>query len=494
MNLENKNRINKNITEIKVEEDKTIKDPKKILQHVQEFYTQLYSNQDREPIEQLDIQPKRITNDERDRLDSPITKNEIDKALTQLKNNKSPGFDGYSAEFFKTFWPQLGHYFTNCVHECYENNSLSQSQTQGLITCLPKTGKACDLLKNWRPISLLNTTYKLISLCITNRLPNIISEEQKGFITGRSISDCTRIMYDIIFECENRGIDGLILLVDFEKAFDSLSWRFIHQVLKKYSFGNNFIKWINMFQQGSNSRIILNGNLSGAFNLHRGCRQGDPISPYLFILCSEYLTIAIKNNPEIEGIRIMTKEHKTSQYADDTSVYLKATERNLKKCLDTLEWFYHISGLKINIGKTKVIRIGPIRETDRRFCRENNLEWVSKYNALGIEYDLNNFQNITIQNIENKIESMKKLMHLWVYRNITPIGRVCILKSLILSKIIHVLQSLPTPNVEYMTKIEKLCINFIWKNKRHEVNKHTLCLPIEQGGLNMVNLKEFDDS
>ena len=281
-------------------------------------------------------------------------------------------------------------------------------------------------------------------------------------------------MYDIIFECENRGIDGLILLVDFEKAFDSLSWRFIHQVLKKYNFGNNFIKWINMFQQGSNSRIILNGNLSDAFNLYRGCRQGDPISPYLFILCSEFLTIAIKNNPEIEGIRIMTKEHKTSQYADDTSVYLKATERNLKKCLDTLEWFYHISGLKINIGKTKVIRIGPIRETDRRFCRENNLEWVSKYNALGIEYDLNNFQNITIQNIENKIESMEKLMHLWIYRNITPIGRVCILKSLILSKIIHVLQSLPTPTVEYMTRIEKLCINFIWKNKRHEVNKHTM--------------------
>ena len=135
-------------------------------------------------------------------------------------------------------------------------------------------------------------------------------------------------------------------------------------------------------------------------------------------LCSEFLTLAIKNDYEIEGIRIMAKEQKSNLYADDTSVFLKAMERNLRRCLDTLEWFYHISGLKINIGKTKVICIGPIRETDRRFCRENNLEWVSKYNALGIEYDLN---NITIQNIENKIESMKKLMQLWIYRNITPI-------------------------------------------------------------------------
>ena len=85
-------------------------------------------------------------------------------------------------------------------------------------------------------------------------------------------------------------------------------------------------------------------------------------------------------------------------------------------------------------------------------------------------------------------------MQLWIYRNINLIGRVCIVKSLILSKIIHVLQSLPTPNIKFMNKIEKLCTNFIWKDKRHEVNKQTLCLPIEQAGLNMVNLKDFDNS
>ena len=301
-------------------------------------------------------------------------------------------------------------------------------------------------------------------------------------------------MYDIIFECEHKGVDGLILLVDFEKAFDSLLWRFIHQSLLKFNFGENFIKWISLFQHGSNSKIILNGHLSDSFTLHRGCRQGDPISPYLFILCSEFLTLAIKNNDNIEGIKVLNKTHKSSQYADDTSVYLKATERNLRNCLITLEWFYYVSGLKININKTKVIRIGPIRETDRRFCRENNLEWVSKYTALGIGYDLNDFQNITTKNIGNKIESMKKILHLWYYRNITPIGRVCIAKSLVLSKIIHVLQSLPSPEAEYMKTIEKLCIDFIWRNKRHEVNKNTLCLPTDQGGMNMVNLPNFDKS
>ena len=143
-------------------------------------------------------------------------------------------------------------------------------------------------------------------------------------------------------------------------------------VFKKIQLRGKFHKWISLVQQGSNSRIFLNGHLSDSFTLHGLCRQGDPISLYLFILCSEFLTLAIKNNENIKGIQVLTKEHKSSQYADDTSVYLKASERNLRNCLNTLEWFYYISGLKINLNKTKVIRIGPIRETDKILQREQS--------------------------------------------------------------------------------------------------------------------------
>ena len=218
------------------------------------------------------------------------------------------------------------------------------------------------------------------------------------------------------------------------------------------------------------------------------------MSPYLFILCSEFLTLPFKESPSIEGISIYNKEHRLSQYADDTSAFLKATEQNLKNSLDILQWFYHVSGLKINLSKTKVIIIGPIKETDRRFCRENNLDWVSSFTALGIEYDTLNMYSITDVNITQNIESMKKLMQIWSSRNIRPIGRVTIFKSLILSKVIHVLQSLPTPSKELLKEIEKLSINFIWRGKRHEVNKKVLCYPTQKGGLNMFNLSEFDCS
>ena len=158
-------------------------------------------------------------------------------------------------------------------------------------------------------------------------------------------------MYDIIEGTREHNIDCLILLVDFEKAFDSISWPFINQSLENFNFGKKFKSWINMFQTGSTSKIILNGHFSSPFKLQRGCRQIDPISPYLFILCSEFLTLAFNKNQNLEGIKILKKEHKLCQYADNTSVFMRATQRNLKICLDILQWFYRKSGLKINIKK-----------------------------------------------------------------------------------------------------------------------------------------------
>ena len=464
------------------------------------FYKNLYSkeNTPNSPTENLTLHPKTLTDTEKTRLDTPITKTELDEALSAMKNNKSPGIDGYSPEFSKKFWPQLGWFFLDCINECFLNGELTESQTQGMITCIPKTGTSRNLIQNWRPISLLNTTYKLISLCITNRLrpvlSRIISTEQKGFPEGRTIADCSRLMFDVIHSCQANNIDGLILLIDFQKAFNSLSWEYIRETLHTLNFGENFIKWITIFQEKSNSRILLNGHLSEPFVLERGCRQGDPISPYLFIMCFELSTLAFKESREIKGITALRKEHRLSQYADDTSVFLKASERNLRNSLKILNWFYLKSGLKINIHKTKVIRIGPIRETDRRFCRENNLNWVSSFTALGISYDVLNLQSITETNINLKIASMKKLILTWLCRNISPIDRVTIFKNLIMSKIIHILQSLPSPTKDHFKELEKMAIDFIWRKKRHQVNKEVLCRSPEKGGLGLYNLSEFDSS
>ena len=151
-----------------------------------------------------------------------ITYAELLQALKQMKNDKSPGLDGYTAEFYKFFGADLGIFLLRSINYGYETGSLSITQKQGVITCLPKSDRDRNYLKNWRPISLLNVVYKLASTVLANRmktvLDSLIHEDQKGFISGRCISENVKLIYDVLFETKNQELPGLILSVDFEKA------------------------------------------------------------------------------------------------------------------------------------------------------------------------------------------------------------------------------------------------------------------------------------
>ena len=163
-----------------------------------------------------------------------------------MKHNKTPGIDGITAEFLKVFWGKLKFFIANALNYCFTKGLLSTSIRQCIITCLPKPDKDRNFIKNWRLISLLSVIYKLASGAIAERLKhtfeNIISESQTGFIKGRFISDSTRLVYDIMHATEVKNIPGLLLLIDFEKAFDSLSWKFLYKVLNFFDYNNNLIK------------------------------------------------------------------------------------------------------------------------------------------------------------------------------------------------------------------------------------------------------------
>ena len=163
--------------------------------------------------------------------------------------------------------------------------------------------KPREYLKNWRPISLLNNSYKLLSSCLANRLKQILAklihENQKGFLSGRYIGENTRLVYDILNYTEQYNKPGILLLVDFEKAFDSVSWKFLMNVLKFFKFGPEFCKWISILMNDSKLCVIQYGFFSTFFNIGRGCRQGDPISPYLFLLCVEIIGILIRKKQKI---------------------------------------------------------------------------------------------------------------------------------------------------------------------------------------------------
>ena len=160
--------------------------------------------------------------------------------------------------------------------------------------------------------------------------------------------------------------------------------------------------------------------------------------------------------------------------------------------METLWEFQSISGLKVNTEKTKVIQIGVLRDNRMRLCEDLNLIWSQKCTSLGINYDIENMENITDYNIDNKMKEIAILIITWSGRNITPIGKIAIIKSLLISKFTHILLSLPSPSDDIITSLENLFLNFIWNNKPPKFRLEILESTHREGGLKMTNLKTFD--
>ena len=264
---------------------------------------------------------------------------------------------------------------------------------EGIITCIPKDNKPRHFVKNFRPISLLNCVYQIASGVIAARIKStlhkLIHSDQTGFIAGRYIGENTRLIYNIMQYTEENNIPGLLLSVDSEKAFDSVSWPFIYKVMEFFGFGNSIISWIKTFNNNVKLSVNQCGNLLSFFNIGRGCRQGDQVSTFLFTLCAEILGIMIRNNINISGIIINDKEHKLSQYADDTLFLLDGTSKSLNATLDVLYDYSHFSGLKVNFEKTHAVWIGIKKYSTASIKTRWKLSWgKTDFKLLGINFHI----------------------------------------------------------------------------------------------------------
>ena len=497
--LENRNYISKCMPNLIKSDGSKTESEHEIVEETKKYYKNLYSEREVDNINLEEcINTNEIpilTNEQNEKLEGNITKTEAATALLHMKNNKSPGSDGFSAEFFKFFWKDIGDFFVRSINFSFNNGQLSITQKEGLITCIPKGDKDKQQLKNWRPISLLNVSYKIASACIANRikqyLPLLINDDQTGFISGRFIGENTRRLYDLFNFTEENNVPGLLLLIDFEKAFDSLAWSFISKTLTFFNFGESIRKWVSIFYKNINSCVLVNGQASEWFFINRGCRQGDPLSPYIFILCAEILAMLIRQNENIKGVKIGNKEHLISQYADDTSLTLNASEHSLKHTLLVLKFYAKASGLHVNIEKTKVVWFGSMKGSNLEFVKEEKLCWEKgTFNVLGIRFSLDLKEMIKI-NYDDKIKSIKSLLNQWSKRNLTPYGKITVLKTLALSKINHLLIALPNPNEIVIKELETLFFKFLWNNSPDKIKRTVMIKQYDKGGLKMIDIRGF---
>ena len=303
LNLEKSRQTRKNLNKVIVN-NKTITNIHEILKEEVLFYETLYSSENlgTNDINNYILQSKnrtKLNESEANSCEGIFTIEECEQAVKQLKQNKSPGLDGISAEFYQTFWPIISQTLVEAFNEGYVKQELSYSQRTSLLSLIYKKGDPTNL-ENWRPISLLNVDYKIAAKTLANRLQKVLSkiinEDQQGYIKGRFIGYNIRQIQDILEYAEVQQIDGAMLFLDFRKAYDTVERNFLFKTLEYFGFKNNFIQWIKTLYSNNNTFVINNGWISKPFKPQRGIRQGCPISSLLFIMVAEILAIKIRQN------------------------------------------------------------------------------------------------------------------------------------------------------------------------------------------------------
>ena len=360
-----------------------------------------------------------------------------------------------------------------------------------------KGDKPREFLKNWRPISLLNVDYKILSGVLAARIKPVlcqtINADQKGFLKDRCISENCRLVFDIMVELEKRNKPGLLLLVDFQKAFDSLSWEYLKLVLKEYQFGEDFRKWFDILYFESCSTVINNGHFAEFFHLQRGCRQGDPLSPYLFLLAVEPLSMALKLDKNVTGIKIGSKEYKLGQYADDLFLLQDGTKNSLEYTFRVLYRFSVCSGLSVNVDKSHAIWLGTKANSNDTVSNRVRLKWVNNFTLLGIKFhtDLKNMISVNYRNALSKIENVFRM---YKNRYLSLLGRITVIKSLAQPILTHFLQVLPSPSSKVVDELRHIMRVFLWKGGKPRLASKNLANTYEEGGLKLTDIQTFDDA
>ena len=324
---------------------------------------------------------------------------------------------------------------------------------------------------------------KVIATRIKNVLPDIIHYNQTGFVKDRCIGETIRSIVDIMEFTAKENIPGLMIFIDFQKAFDSLEWDFLLSCLEAFNFGPDFICWVRTFYKNIESCVRNNGNTLDYFTLAREVRQGDPLSPYLFILAVETLAIAVRQNTAIKGISIGRVETKLLQYADDMTAVLSDID-SAQVLFELLDHFKTISGLMVNCSKTEGMWIGALKNDKKK---PFGIKWPNgPIKALGVFYTYDSKLLMEKNFIEN-LDKIRKLLNLWSSRGLSLHGKVAIIISLVIPKFVYVSSLIPTPK-EVVKDLNRMLFNFLWKGK-DKVTRLSVINEYEKGGLKIVDLE-----
>ena len=430
-------------------------------------------------------------------LETPFAENEIHSALMEMNGDKAPGPDGFTVAFWQDAWDFAKEEIMEMFKEFHEHSSFVKSLNNTFLVLIPKKSGA-ENLGDFRPISLVGGLYKLLAKVLANRLKKVIGKvvsiAQNAFVKGRQILDASLIANEVIDSWQKRKEKGLICKLDIEKAYDSINWKFLTKVLQKMGFGPKWMEWMWSCVSSAKFSILVNGVPAGFFPSTRGLRQGDPLSPYLFVMGMEVLDVLIRRAVEggyISGCNIRGGSRTSLNishlfFADDTIVFCEASKEQVSHLSWILFWFEAASGLRINLAKSEIIPVGDVEDILELAAELGGRVGSLPSHYLGLPLGVPNRATSMWDGVEERI---RRRLALWKRQYISKGGRITLIKSTLASLPIYQLSIFRMPK-SVAKRVEKTQRDFLWgggnlEGKVHLVKWDAVCTEKHKGGLGL---------
>lgn len=423
-----------------------------------------------------------------------VTNVEIKEAIFDIGDDKAPGPDGFTACFFKKSWSIIGESVCLAIKEFFESGSLLKEWNATILSLIPKNNTP-SVVADFRPISCCNVLYKVISKIITNRLrgslDQLVDPNQSAFIPGRRISDNILLAQELMRGYHlNKGPPRCAFKVDIQKAYDTVSWSYMANILVHFGFHEKMINWIMQCISTAAFSININGQLHGFFKGKRGLRQGCPMSPFLFTLVMEVLNLLLKRSIEETGL---FKYHRDCDrlkithlcFADDLLIFSRGDIGSVQIIRDVLEEFKGVSGLTPSIPKSTAF-----------MC---NISTHVRNGILGIlpfEEGVLPVRYLGVPLIATKlvrsdcmilVDKVQKRISDWRNKFLSFAGRLELINSVLSSMQIYWASVFIIPK-SIIGQINRLLRNFLWNGGTPKVSWAKVCTPKNQGGLGIRNL------
>ncbi|GJU65921.1 RNA-directed DNA polymerase, eukaryota [Tanacetum coccineum] len=441
--------------------------------------------------------PVSLSIDQKEDMECMISKKEVKRVVWDCGVDKSPGLDGFSFSFYRHFWPVIEKDVFEAVDYFFMYGEIPNGCNSNFIALIPKILDA-NMVKDFHPISLIGSLYKIIAKILANRLVGVlgdlVNEVQSAFVADRQILDGPFILDEVLQWCRRKKKYALIFKVDFEKAFDSVRWDFVDDVLNKFGFGERWRTWIQSCLRSSRGSILVNGSPTEEFQFFRGLKQGDPLSPFLFILIMESLHISFQRVVDaglFTGIKINSMVNLSHLFYADDAIFLgQWSELNIDSLVRVLDCFFRASGLRINMCKSKIMGVnvedGMVKNAASKLgC----LVLKTPFTYLGTKVGGNMSRKQAWKEVVDKVLSR---LSRWKMKLLSIGGRLTLLKSVLGSMPIFHMSIFKVPS-SILKSLESIRSRFFngqdpKSNKASWVKWNKVLTPKDKGGLGVSSL------